>query len=247
MNEDNYQHDAPNDGAQQPIDYTQQGQMQYGQGGEQPAPMNPYGDMQSPYAAAPQYEESRQFAQPPSLQPQQPTYGQPAAPAYPTASAPLPQGMPPQTPYGGQYYTDAPNPADRWSALCIIGFIMSFLIAPAGLIISVIALARIRKTDEKSRGMAIAGTIIGAVFTVLWIIGIAFTIWMFSNLDIDDDGAGNVTVCFQDECTTVDDAYDDDTDRPFGDDGADDIAFLDDAAAQLPSEEDARVVYELAM
>lgn len=78
----------------------------------------------------------------------------------------------------GYYY---PQPAyQRWNTLCIIGFILSFLVAPAGLICSIIAVIQINKTGEKSKGMAVAGIIvsvfnllIGLLLVVLFAIGVS--------------------------------------------------------------------------
>lgn len=92
----------------------------------------------------------------------------------PYAQQPLYSSYPPQ----GYYY---PQPAyQRWNTLCIVGFILSFLIAPAGLICSIIAVIQINKSGEKSKGMAVAGIIIsafnlliGILLVVLFVIGIS--------------------------------------------------------------------------
>jgi hypothetical protein len=49
----------------------------------------------------------------------------------------------------------------------IVGFVTSLLIAPLGIIFSAIALGQIKKTGERGQGLAIAGLIIGIVFTVV--------------------------------------------------------------------------------
>ena len=49
----------------------------------------------------------------------------------------------------------------------IVGFVTSLLIAPLGIIFSAIALGQIKKTGERGYGLALAGLIIGIVFTVL--------------------------------------------------------------------------------
>lgn len=81
-------------------------------------------------------------------------------------------------PQQGYYY---PQPAyQRWNTLCIVGFILSFLIAPAGLICSIIAVIQINRSGEKSKGLAIAGIIvsafnmlIGLLLVVLFAIGVS--------------------------------------------------------------------------
>lgn len=222
----------------------------YGQHNDAQQPMN-YTQGAYDNAAQPQ-------GQPEYSAPQQPAYGEQPQQAY-QAPQPLPQGVygaqggysggynaGPATPYPGapQYYEGAADPGARWSALCIIGFILSFLMPIAGLIISIIALVRIKRTGEKSRGMAIAGTIISAVFTVLSIVGICVLVWFVNAMDVKViDNGEHVQVCINDECTTTDGYYDDHNDFSDGDD----IAFLDDMASHLPDPDDSAIVYEVAM
>ena len=103
----------------------------------------------------------------PGPQGQQPFQGQPFPPQGPP---PLGQPFPPQgVPYPAQraygYY-----PARPWNALCIIGFILAFQFPPAGLILCIIALVQINRTGEQSRGMSIAGIVIGGINTFLMIL-----------------------------------------------------------------------------
>lgn len=227
MNEDYSQHnDAP-----QPMDYAQQGGYD-----NAAAPQNGYAAGQESYGAP------------------QPAYGEQQQPAY-QAPQPLPQGFygapggaytGPSTPYPGapQYYAGGEtDPGARWSALCIIGFILSFLMPIAGLIISIIALVRIRRTGEKSRGMAIAGTIIGAVLTVLSIVGIAILVWAVNAMDVKVvENGDDLQVCINNECTSTDYDYYDDFSH------GDETAFEnDDMASRLPDATASKIVYELAM
>jgi len=62
-----------------------------------------------------------------------------------------------------QYSVTDHNP----SALSIIGFICSFIAAPVGFILSLIALI---KKDERKKGFAVAGMILSLVFSLLFII-----------------------------------------------------------------------------
>ena len=78
-----------------------------------------------------------------------------------------------QSPYGpgagnypgqqGYQVQTAENPG---RTLGIVGFILSILIAPVGLVISIIAFVKSRKA-KMGNGFALAGIIIGAVFTIL--------------------------------------------------------------------------------
>ena len=100
------------------------------------------------------------------------------------------QAFPPQ----GGYYPPA-NPG--WNALCIVGFILSFLFSPLGLILSIVALVQINKVPQKGRGLGIAGIVLGALGTVMYVIVIGTVVWAFSNLTYTDD-----QVCFQDNCSS---------------------------------------------
>lgn len=229
MNEDYPQ----NNDAQQPMNYTQGG---YDNGAE------PYNGAagQDAYGAPSQPAYGEQ-----SYQASQPAYGEQPY----QAPQPLPQGVygaGPTTPYPGapQYYGAGADAGARWSALCIIGFILSFVIPIAGLIISIIALVRIRRTGEKSRGMAIAGTIIGAILSVLTVVVIAMLVWFVNSMDVKViENGEQMQVCINDECTTTNGYYDGHKDFSRGDE----IAFLDDMASRLPDAAASTVVYELAM
>lgn len=63
---------------------------------------------------------------------------------------------------------DAANTTNGWA---IAGFVSSLLIAPLGIVFSAIALGQIKKTGQKGRGLAIAGLIIGIVFTAILLLG----------------------------------------------------------------------------
>lgn len=94
---------------------------------------------------------------------QQPYGGQPAQQS--------PYGQP-QPQYGGYGQAEP-----RWNVLAIVGFVLSFIVTIAGLVVSIIAYVQIRKTGDKGRGLALAGIIISAVFIVL---SIVFSIVLFS-------------------------------------------------------------------
>ena len=100
--------------------------------------------------------------------PQQPQYGAPYGAAQ----------YPPYPPYGANpygvpaYY--APN--DRWNTMSIVGFVLSFVFCPAGLILSIIALRQINRTQERGKAFAIAGIVISAIAIVIVIITIIFAI-----------------------------------------------------------------------
>jgi|SRR3954447_1435577 hypothetical protein len=83
-------------------------------------------------------------------------YGQPAA-------APQPYGPPPAAP-------------QTTSGLSIAGFVLAFIIAPIGFILSVVALVKIKASAQKGKGLAIAGVIISVLGMIGWALIIATVI-----------------------------------------------------------------------
>lgn len=66
----------------------------------------------------------------------------------------------------------ATAPAEPARGLTIAGFVLAFLIAPLGAILSIVALVKINKAGGSSKGLAIAGIIIGVLGTIGWIVTI---------------------------------------------------------------------------
>ena len=93
--------------------------------------------------------------------PTQPEYTPPAAQAaqQPAAGYPAPA-------YPGTAAAPAPVPG---RGLAITGFVLAFLLPLIGMIISIIATVKLGKIGAP-RGLSIAGIIIGAVLTVLWVV-----------------------------------------------------------------------------
>ena len=101
----------------------------------------------------------------------QPGYGQP------------PYGQPG---YGQQGYGQAVGyaPQPQWgrptNTMAILALVMAFVFAPAGLILGIVARKQIARTGEEGSGLALAGIIVGGIFTaffaliiVLWIVAFA--------------------------------------------------------------------------
>ncbi|WP_166986187.1 DUF4190 domain-containing protein [Canibacter zhoujuaniae] len=68
----------------------------------------------------------------------------------------------------------AQTPENPISALTIVGFIMAFVMPLVGLILSIIALKGAKARNEEGSRLALAGIIIGAVFTALTLLYIIF-------------------------------------------------------------------------
>ncbi len=103
-----------------------------------------------------------------------------AAPGYP-GSAPGPVAPP----YGAPAYGTAPAGAvtpgsERTNPLSIVAIITGFLFPVAGIITGAVALAQVKRSGEKGRGLALGGLIAGSVLTALTFIGsLVFVIAVF--------------------------------------------------------------------
>ncbi|WP_298255379.1 DUF4190 domain-containing protein [uncultured Arthrobacter sp.] len=98
----------------------------------------------------------------------QPQYGEQSGSPYEQQGT-SPYGGQGTSPYGQQNPPGAPtdNPG---RVLGIVGFILAIFIAPVGLVISIIAFVKSRKAGM-GNGLALAGSIIGALFTILGVLG----------------------------------------------------------------------------
>ncbi len=104
-------------------------------------------------------------------EPNPPAPSAPAPPPAPAQYAPGPSGA---QPYG---YTGQLVP--RTNTLAIVALILSLTVSLGGIICGHIALSQIKRTGEGGYGLALAGTIIGYVFTgfvLLYLVGMAFVL-----------------------------------------------------------------------
>jgi hypothetical protein len=88
--------------------------------------------------------------------------------------------QPPQQPYGyaqpqgyPQQYAAPPMPTGT-NGLAIASLILAFVFAPAAIILGHMALNQINKTGQEGHGLALAGTILGYVFTGISLIFVCF-------------------------------------------------------------------------
>lgn len=105
-----------------------------------------------------------------------------------------------RTPYGVPAYY-APN--DRWNTMSIVGFVLSFVFCPAGLILSIIALRQINRTQERGKALAIAGIVISAIDIVIVIIAIilAITVGVYM---VNHPETWNGSYCINGDCVYKD-------------------------------------------
>ena len=111
------------------------------------------------------------YGQPPAYAPP-PAYGQPAygpPPGYGQPGYGPPPGYPPV--YGRPTNT-----------MAILALVLAFVFAPAGLILGIIARKQIRQTGEDGAGLALAGIIVGGIFTAFFVLLIVFWIIAFATL-----------------------------------------------------------------
>jgi hypothetical protein len=60
--------------------------------------------------------------------------------------------------------------------MAILSLVLAFVLAPAGIVLGVIARKQIRQTGEEGDGLALAGIIVGAIITAIWVLVIIFWI-----------------------------------------------------------------------
>src|SRR3954453_15754210 len=88
--------------------------------------------------------------------------------------------------YGAPPPPMAPPPQGR-SGLALAGFILAFFVSPLGFILSLIAIFKTGAGKAAGRGLAVAGTIIGLLGSIVWPIVIA-TVFFVANSTVADPG-----------------------------------------------------------
>jgi Sec-independent protein secretion pathway component TatC len=75
--------------------------------------------------------------------------------------------------------------SEKTNTLAIVSLILAFFVPLVGAILGHVALGQIKKTGEQGRGIALAGVIIGWVFTALSILGAILFFVPFFVLGVD--------------------------------------------------------------
>lgn len=110
--------------------------------------------------------------------------GDPAAayPPPPAASQSAPAySAPGSAPPSPDYAAPAAPTSPPGRVLSIVGLVLAFLLPPIGLILSIIAAVQLGKAGAP-KGLAIAGIVVGAVLTILEIIGIILLVTVFAGI-----------------------------------------------------------------
>jgi hypothetical protein len=105
-----------------------------------------------------------------------PGYGPP--PGYGQSPYGPPPGYPPGYP---------PAYARPTNTMAILALVMCFVFAPAGLVLGIVARKQIARTGEEGSGLALAGIIIGCIFTAILVLFIVF--WIIAVATLTSSGA----------------------------------------------------------
>lgn len=97
---------------------------------------------------------------------------------------PPPPAPPPPAPSEGQgqpYWNGQPTygyqQPPTTNGLAIAALVGGIVLAPLGIILGHISLSQIKRTGEQGRGLAVAGLVIGYIFTAIWVFSI---IWLLA-------------------------------------------------------------------
>ncbi|WP_037160016.1 DUF4190 domain-containing protein [Rhodococcoides fascians] len=106
---------------------------------------------------------------------------------------PPPPAPPPLPPQGQEqpYWNGQPPYGYRpptTNGLAIAALIGAIFLAPLGIVLGHISLSQIKRTGEQGRGLALAGLIIGYIFTAIWVLSL---VWLLAL-------AGTVASAFSD-------------------------------------------------
>ncbi len=66
------------------------------------------------------------------------------------------------------------------NGLAIAALVVAFVLAPAGIVLGVVARKQIRQTGEEGDGLALAGIVVGAVITGIYVLMLLFLFAAFS-------------------------------------------------------------------
>lgn len=104
-----------------------------------------------------------------------------AHPVSPAAEYPAPPAAGDPAPGAPVYTTSTPASPPPGRVLAIVGLVLAFVVAPVGLIISIVAAVKLGKTGQP-KGLAIAGIIVGAIVTIFWAILLVVMFTVFAAL-----------------------------------------------------------------
>ena len=101
-----------------------------------------------------------------------PGYEEYARPPVQTQPGPRSQGPYQQGPYQQGPYSGAPQPWRPTSVTAVLGLVLAVLVSPVGLVVSLFGLGATARGRRAGRGLAVAGVVVGALGTVLWVLAV---------------------------------------------------------------------------
>ena len=84
--------------------------------------------------------------------------------------------------YGQSGYAPQQWGPRQTNTLAILALVMAFVFAPIGLILGLLARKQIARTGEEGSGLALAGIIVGGLFTAFFVLMIVFMIIAFAGM-----------------------------------------------------------------
>ncbi|WP_319455458.1 MULTISPECIES: DUF4190 domain-containing protein [unclassified Mycobacterium] len=76
-----------------------------------------------------------------------------------------------------------PPPPRQTNAWAIVALVAAFTFPPMAIVCGHVSLSQIKRTGDEGRGLAIAGLVVGYVFTALIIVFVALMIWFMIIMD----------------------------------------------------------------
>ena len=105
-----------------------------------------------------------------------------AAPPPPPGYGPPGYGPPPGYPPPGYGYPPPGFYRPPTNTMAILALVFAFVFAPVGVGLGIAARRQIRQTGEEGDGLALAGIIVGGIFTALFVLMIVFWIIAFASI-----------------------------------------------------------------
>jgi uncharacterized protein DUF4190 len=79
-------------------------------------------------------------------------------------------------------YYGYPPPPRQTNTMAVLALVLAFAVAPAGIVLGVLARKQIRQTGEDGWGLATAGLVLGVVFSAVYAVGIVLWITVFVSI-----------------------------------------------------------------
>jgi hypothetical protein len=81
----------------------------------------------------------------------------------------------------------------KTNTLSIVGLVMSLIVPIVGLVLSIVALFQIKKTNQKGKGLAIAGVVVSTIMVLLTVAALALVYAINSGVLVQNEDSSNGT------------------------------------------------------